>query len=140
MTRFAIALCLLAAFGAQTFAASAPFKPLPGFKPSFDHHPGFSLKPHHPPVVKPVAAPAKPPLLPSRPEGTMAKYVGPAVLGFTFCGATSLWVSAYVKDQVHHQGQLTMREAHKAVWNCAIPFVGGWLVDRAWDANPQWVR
>jgi hypothetical protein len=33
---------------------------------------------------------------------------------------------------------LTMREAHVVVADCVIPFVGGWLVNAAYDAHPEW--
>jgi hypothetical protein len=33
---------------------------------------------------------------------------------------------------------LTMREAHVLAGSCVIPIVGGWLVNAAFDANPQW--
>jgi hypothetical protein len=33
---------------------------------------------------------------------------------------------------------LTPREAHVMMGGCVIPFVGGWLVDQAYEANPQW--
>lgn len=34
---------------------------------------------------------------------------------------------------------LTYREAHVLVGSCIVPIVGGWLVNAAYDANPQWL-
>ena len=31
-----------------------------------------------------------------------------------------------------------MREAHVLVGSCVIPIVGGWLVNEAYDAHPEW--
>lgn len=33
---------------------------------------------------------------------------------------------------------LTMREGHVLFASCLIPFVGGWLVNAAYDAHPEW--
>jgi hypothetical protein len=33
---------------------------------------------------------------------------------------------------------LTYREAHVLIGSCIVPIVGGWLVNAAYDANPQW--
>lgn len=33
---------------------------------------------------------------------------------------------------------LTMREGHVLAGSCVVPIVGGWLVNAAYDANPQW--
>ena len=33
---------------------------------------------------------------------------------------------------------LTMREAHVLIGSCVIPIVGGWLVNEAYDAHPEW--
>lgn len=140
MIRFAISVFLSVALVASASAASAHFKVVPGFKPPL-------LKPHHPipwpkpkppmPPVKPVAEAPKP-LIQPRADGAMQNYVGPYVMGVTFCGATSLIVSSHIKGNIAGQGQLTYREAHKAFWNCAVPFLGGMMVDAAFDANPQW--
>lgn len=87
---------------------------------------------------KPPAAAKQPALIQSNASNTtMKNYVGPYVTAAAFCGATNLWVQAEIKNVTVNQ-QLTFREAHKAVWNCFIPFIGGWMVDRAFDANPQW--
>ena len=34
--------------------------------------------------------------------------------------------------------ELTFREAYALTADCVIPFVGGWLVNRAFDAHPEW--
>jgi uncharacterized membrane protein YidH (DUF202 family) len=33
---------------------------------------------------------------------------------------------------------LTMREAHVLAGSCVVPIIGGWLVNAAYNANPQW--
>lgn len=33
---------------------------------------------------------------------------------------------------------LTQREVHVMSANCVLPIVGGWLMNAAYDANPQW--
>jgi hypothetical protein len=33
---------------------------------------------------------------------------------------------------------LTMREAHVLAVSCIIPIIGGWLVNAAYDAHPEW--
>lgn len=33
---------------------------------------------------------------------------------------------------------LTYREAHIMIADCVIPIVGGWLVNAAYDAHPEW--
>jgi hypothetical protein len=34
--------------------------------------------------------------------------------------------------------ELTFREAYALTADCVIPFIGGWLVNRAFDAHPEW--
>ena len=34
--------------------------------------------------------------------------------------------------------ELTCREAYARTADCVIPFVGAWLVNRAFDAHPEW--
>jgi hypothetical protein len=36
------------------------------------------------------------------------------------------------------QRQLTYREAYGLFADCVIPFIGAWLVDKAFDAHPEW--
>jgi hypothetical protein len=36
------------------------------------------------------------------------------------------------------QRPLTQREVGVSTANCFLPFVGGWLVNAAWDAHPEW--
>jgi hypothetical protein len=36
------------------------------------------------------------------------------------------------------QRELTFREAYALTADCVIPFVGGWLVNKAFDAHPEW--
>ena len=33
---------------------------------------------------------------------------------------------------------LTAREVHVMFGSCVIPIIGGWIVDAAYNANPQW--
>ena len=33
---------------------------------------------------------------------------------------------------------LTMREVHVLAGGCIVPIVGGWIVDKIWDAHPEW--
>lgn len=35
---------------------------------------------------------------------------------------------------------LTYREAHVLAGSCVIPIIGGYLVNAAYDANPQWAK
>jgi hypothetical protein len=34
--------------------------------------------------------------------------------------------------------ELTYREAYGLTADCIIPFIGAWLVDKAFDAHPEW--
>jgi len=34
--------------------------------------------------------------------------------------------------------ELTFREAYALTADCVIPFIGGWLVNKAFDAHPEW--
>jgi hypothetical protein len=36
------------------------------------------------------------------------------------------------------QRELTFREAYALTADCVIPFVGAWLVNKAFDAHPEW--
>ena len=36
------------------------------------------------------------------------------------------------------QRELTFREAYALTADCVVPFVGGWLVNKAFDAHPEW--
>jgi hypothetical protein len=36
------------------------------------------------------------------------------------------------------QRELTYREAYGLFADCVIPFIGAWLVDKAFDAHPEW--
>src|SRR6185312_8800153 len=59
---------------------------------------------------------------------------GGAMVITTFgCMALSPIVSTVVL-----QRELTMREAYAMTGDCIIPFVGGWLVNQAFDAHPEW--
>jgi len=49
------------------------------------------------------------------------------------CAAVSPIVATMVLDR-----PLSYREAHILVGSCVIPIVGGWLVNAAYDAHPEW--
>jgi hypothetical protein len=38
------------------------------------------------------------------------------------------------------QRELTFREAYGLLADCVVPFVGAWLVNKAFDAHPEWER
>lgn len=50
------------------------------------------------------------------------------------CVAVAPIVAAVATPERH----LTNREVGVLVGNCVVPIVGGWLVNAAYDANPQW--
>jgi hypothetical protein len=68
-----------------------------------------------------------------RPRNAMVSEGGAMVVTTFGCMALSPIVSTVVL-----QRELTMREAHAMTWDCVIPFVGGWLVNKAFDAHPEW--
>jgi hypothetical protein len=49
------------------------------------------------------------------------------------CAALSPIVATVVLNR-----PLSIREAHILVGSCVVPIVGGWLVNEAYNANPQW--
>jgi len=49
------------------------------------------------------------------------------------CAAVAPMVATLVVDR-----PLTMREGDSLIASCVIPFIGGWLVDQAFDAHPEW--
>jgi hypothetical protein len=49
------------------------------------------------------------------------------------CAAISPMVATVVLKR-----PLTMREGDSLIASCLIPFIGGWLVDQAFDAHPEW--
>ena len=49
------------------------------------------------------------------------------------CAAVSPMVATAVVGR-----PLTMREGHVLIGSCVVPIVGGWLVNAAYNANPQW--
>ena len=49
------------------------------------------------------------------------------------CAAVSPMVATVVLNR-----PLSYREAHILIGSCVIPIVGGWLVNEAYNANPQW--
>lgn len=46
-------------------------------------------------------------------------------------------LSPFIATMVVHR-PLTNREVHTLIGSCVVPIIGGWLVDAAYDANPQW--
>ncbi len=49
------------------------------------------------------------------------------------CAAVSPMVATVVLKR-----PLTMREGHVLIGSCVLPIVGGWLVNEAYNNNPQW--
>ena len=49
------------------------------------------------------------------------------------CAAVSPIVGTIIVNR-----PLTQREVGVSTANCFLPFVGGWLVNAAWDAHPEW--
>lgn len=49
------------------------------------------------------------------------------------CMALSPMVATVVVNR-----PLTMREAHALVASCVLPIIGGWLVNEAYNAHPEW--
>jgi hypothetical protein len=57
-----------------------------------------------------------------------------AYVGTTIgCMAVSPMVATVVLNR-----PLTMREAHVLAASCILPIVGGWLVNQAYNAHPEW--
>ena len=64
----------------------------------------------------------------------MAKPVAPVIVGTTIgCMATAPMVATV---ELHRE--LTYREAHVLIGSCLIPFVGAWLVNKAYDEGWLW--
>jgi hypothetical protein len=61
---------------------------------------------------------------------TQAGAIGITTLG---CAAVAPMVATVVLNR-----PLTMREGHVMVASCIIPIIGGWLVEQAYDAHPEW--
>ena len=65
------------------------------------------------------------------------------VNGFTALSAIAattigcMALSPMVGSAVVHR-PLTMREAHVLAGSCIIPIIGGWLVNAAYNAHPEW--
>lgn len=49
------------------------------------------------------------------------------------CAAVSTMVGTVVVKR-----PLTQREGHVMIGSCVVPIIGGYLVNAAYDANPQW--
>jgi len=49
------------------------------------------------------------------------------------CAAVSTMVGTVVVNR-----PLTQREGHVMIGSCVVPIIGGYLVNAAYDANPQW--
>lgn len=58
---------------------------------------------------------------------------GAMVISTFACAALSPIIGTVVM-----QRPLTMREVHVMSGDCLIPFIGGWLVNKAYDAHPEW--
>lgn len=49
------------------------------------------------------------------------------------CIAVSPMVATVLLDR-----PLTMREGHIMAGSCLVPIIGGWLVEKAYEAHPEW--
>jgi len=58
---------------------------------------------------------------------------GAMVMGTMACAALSPIISTIAVKR-----ELTLREAYAMSWDCVIPFVGSYLVNKAFDAHPEW--
>ena len=58
-----------------------------------------------------------------------------AALGFTAFGCAAV---APMLATVVLKRPLTQREGHVMIASCIIPFIGGWLVNKAYEAHPEW--
>lgn len=57
-----------------------------------------------------------------------------AIAGTTLgCAAVSTMVGTVVVKR-----PLTQREGHVLIGSCVVPIIGGYLVNAAYNANPQW--
>ncbi|RDV05164.1 hypothetical protein [Undibacter mobilis] len=57
-----------------------------------------------------------------------------AIAGTTMgCAAVSPMIGTVVVGR-----PLTQREGHVLIGSCIVPIIGGYLVNAAYDANPQW--
>jgi len=61
---------------------------------------------------------------------SQAGAVGVTTIG---CMAVSPMVATVVLNR-----QLTMREGHYLIASCILPVIGGWIVNAAYDAHPEW--
>lgn len=67
-------------------------------------------------------------------QGNAALSQGGAIALTTVgCMAVSPIVGTIVVNR-----ELTMREAHVMAASCVVPIIGGWLVEAAYDAHPEW--
>jgi len=64
-----------------------------------------------------------------------AKVSDGGALTITTIGCMAL---APIISTVLVQRELTYREAYAMTADCIIPFIGGWLVNQAFDAHPEW--
>lgn len=62
-----------------------------------------------------------------------APYGAPATIGTIGCAAVSPIVATAVLKR-----PLTYREAHILIGSCIIPFIGGWLVNEAYNKGWLW--
>ena len=58
---------------------------------------------------------------------------GAATVTTIGCAAVTPIVATIVLNR-----PLTMREGHVVFADCVLPFIGGWLVNQAYDAHPEW--
>jgi drug/metabolite transporter (DMT)-like permease len=68
-------------------------------------------------------------------EPRNAKVSGGAATVITTVGCMAL---SPIVGTVVVQRELTLREAYVMTADCIVPFVGGWLMSKAFDDHPEW--
>jgi hypothetical protein len=64
-----------------------------------------------------------------------AKVSGGAATVITTVGCMAL---SPIVGTIVVQRELTLREAYVMTADCVVPFVGGWLMNKAFDDHPEW--
>jgi hypothetical protein len=58
---------------------------------------------------------------------------GAMIAGTAVCAVLSPMLGTLAVNR-----ELTLREVYVMTADCVIPFVGGWLMEKAFDAHPEW--
>lgn len=74
------------------------------------------------------------PSIPSPISLTPTPFIQGYIIGIPWCAATSVIIDA----AMHTNRELTTEEAMSLTASCFLPFVGGWLVKKAFQAHPEW--